>query len=57
MISNGAENAVMSGSGSAVFGIFKDSEAAAKCSEKLKNIYPFAVHCQTIPQSITTETN
>ena len=47
----------MSGSGSAVFGIFKDSEAAAKCSEKLKNIYPFAVHCQTIPQSITTETN
>lgn len=57
MIASGAENAVMSGSGSAVFGIFKDSEAAAKCSEKLKNIYPFAVHCQTIPQSITTETN
>lgn len=57
MLANGAENAVMSGSGSAVFGIFKDSEAAAKCSEKLKNIYPFAVHCQTIPQSITTETN
>ena len=57
MIANGAENAIMSGSGSAVFGIFKDSEAAAKCSEKLKNIYPFAVHCQTIPQSITTETN
>lgn len=57
MLANGAENAVMSGSGSAVFGIFKDSEAAAKCSEKLKNIYPFVVHCQTIPQSITTETN
>lgn len=57
MIASGAENAVMSGSGSAVFGIFRDSEAAAKCSEKLKNIYPFAVHCQTIPQSITTETN
>lgn len=57
MLANGAENAVMSGSGSAVFGIFKDSEAAAKCAEKLKNIYPFAVHCQTIPQSITTETN
>lgn len=57
MLANGAENAVMSGSGSAVFGIFKDFEAAAKCSEKLKNIYPFAVHCQTIPQSITTETN
>lgn len=57
MLTNGAENAVMSGSGSAVFGIFKDSEAAAKCSEKLKNIYPFVVHCQTISQSITTETN
>ena len=38
MISNGAENAVMSGSGSAVFGIFKDSEAAAKCSEKLQKL-------------------
>lgn len=57
MHASGAENAVMSGSGSAVFGIFKDSETAAKCAEKLKKIYPFAVHCQTIPQSITIETN
>ena len=57
MISNGAENAVMSGSGSAVFGIFKDSEAAAKCAEKLKKVYPFAGDCKSIPQSITTETN
>lgn len=57
MIASGAENAVMSGSGSAVFGIFKDSETADKCAEKLKKIYPFAVHCQTIPQSITTVPN
>ena len=40
MLANGAENAVMSGSGSAVFGIFKDFEATAKCSEKLKISIP-----------------
>lgn len=57
MIANGAENAVMSGSGAAVFGIFKDSGSADKCAEKLNKIYPFSVHCQTIPQSITIETN
>ena len=57
MLASGAENSVMSGSGSAVFGIFKDSETADKCAEKLKKIYPFAVHCKTIPQSITILSN
>jgi len=55
MMTHGAENAVMSGSGSAVFGLFSDYETAEKCTDFLREIYPFAVHCQTIPQSITED--
>ena len=36
MLNGGAENALMSGSGPTVFGIFKDKEAAEKCSESLR---------------------
>ncbi len=52
MMDNGALHSVMSGSGSAVFGIFKDEETAKECAEDLKDRYPFAVHCQTVPYSI-----
>lgn len=52
MTKMGALNAIMSGSGSAVFGIFKDKYSAVKCAEKLKEKYPFAVHCKVTPHSI-----
>ena len=36
MISQGAYNAMMSGSGPTVFGIFPDEQRALKCKEYLK---------------------
>lgn len=52
MLQNGALNSVMSGSGSAVFGIFPDREKAVACAEKLSAVYPFAVYCRAVPESI-----
>jgi 4-diphosphocytidyl-2-C-methyl-D-erythritol kinase len=45
--SNGAEKALMSGSGPAVFGLFKDKTTAEKAYNNLKNKYPF-VYLTTI---------
>ena len=39
LIKNGAENALMSGTGSAVFGIFKKKKNIKKVNKKLKNKY------------------
>ena len=36
MLENGAMNALMSGSGPTVFGIYDDADAAEKTAEKLK---------------------
>ncbi len=44
----GAVFACMSGSGSAVFGIFADDESAQRCQKKLAQQYPFAVCCHTV---------
>ncbi|MGN1481600.1 MAG: hypothetical protein ACI4WO_06800, partial [Porcipelethomonas sp.] len=52
MKKHGADAAVMSGSGSSVFGIFNNEEAAKKCAEELKRIYPFAEYCRAVTQSI-----
>lgn len=52
MLDGGAETAIMSGSGSAVFGIFKDKERALKCTESLKKYYYFAEYCNAVTQSI-----
>lgn len=38
MLKGGAENALMSGSGPTVFGIFREKEAAGKCSEVIKEL-------------------
>ena len=38
----GAEGAVMSGTGSAVFGIFKDRETARSAAEEMKRRFPFS---------------
>lgn len=48
----GAKAALMSGSGSSVFGIFEDSEAAEKCVLNLKKYYYYAEHCRAVPESI-----
>lgn len=48
----GALTAVMSGSGSSVFGIFDDKNSAVSCAQRLKERYPFAVYCRAEPESI-----
>lgn len=52
-----ANGACMSGSGSAVFGVFKNEKNAIKCVEKLKETYPQTFLCKPIKSgcSIITE--
>lgn len=52
MLEMGALNSLMSGSGSAVFGIFADKESALQCAEKLSEKYSFAQYCRTTSDSI-----
>lgn len=52
MLDFGAEAAVMSGSGSAVFGIFDDEKDAVKCAEQLKKYYYYAEQCTAVSQGI-----
>ena len=47
----GALNATMTGSGSAVFGLFESHEAAEKCAEKLAGDGYFAKVCETVSDS------
>ncbi|WP_024860786.1 4-(cytidine 5'-diphospho)-2-C-methyl-D-erythritol kinase [Ruminococcus flavefaciens] len=51
MTKEGAVRAVMTGSGSAVFGLFTDCGTADKCAEKLKEQGYFACVCETVPES------
>lgn len=48
----GALCAVMTGSGAAVFGIFPDSQSAAKCRSQLKKEFFYAVNCTTVNKPI-----
>lgn len=48
LYSLGAETAMLSGSGSACFGIFKKAEDAVRASELLKKEYPFSEYAQTV---------
>jgi 4-diphosphocytidyl-2-C-methyl-D-erythritol kinase len=41
-LEEGALGTVMTGSGSAVFGVFDKEKSAASAVEKLKNTYPFS---------------
>ena len=45
MLKNGADGAMMSGSGTSVFGIFENEEDAKKCAELLKSQGAFAYFC------------
>lgn len=51
MLSCGAQTACMTGSGSAVFGMFADIEAAEKCAEALGKSGFFAAVCKTVAES------
>lgn len=46
-----ARSAVMTGSGSAVFGLFEDAAQAAVCAEKLREKGYFACVCETVAES------
>ncbi len=49
---NGALGACMSGSGSAVFGIFQDKNKAIECSKKLKKIYNQTFLCKPLDHGV-----
>lgn len=55
MLALGAKNACMTGSGSAVFGIFETEEKAEECAGTLKKAGYFAVKCVTVPESFKKE--
>ncbi len=52
LCSNGALGACMSGSGSAVFGIFEDKNKAIECIKKLKKIYSQIFLCKPLDHGI-----
>ena len=52
MLGNSALNAVMTGSGSAVFGLFESRDDADICAEKLRKQGFFAQVCETVPNGI-----
>ena len=51
MLKAHALSAVMTGSGSAVFGIFADPSQAESCAEKLRKLGFFAEVCETVAES------
>lgn len=51
MLAMNAASAVMTGSGSAVFGLFSDTEAAGKCAAKLREQGYFAQVCETVSEA------
>lgn len=51
MLMSGAETACMTGSGSAVFGLFSDMESAKKCHYLLTELAYFSRICETVPKS------
>lgn len=51
MLKGCARRAVMTGSGSAVFGLFTDSAQAESCAEKLRKHGFFAEVCETVAES------
>ncbi len=53
MLSGGALNSVMTGSGSAVFGLFSSDTEAEKCAVQLREKGYFAQVCKTVNSSFT----
>ncbi len=50
LLEAGARCAVMTGSGSAVFGIFDSMEAASRCAEQAAEAFDFAKACTTVAE-------
>jgi 4-diphosphocytidyl-2-C-methyl-D-erythritol kinase len=50
MLRCGCEGACMSGSGSAVFGLFREREKAEICCESLRKKYSLVYSCRPVPQ-------
>lgn len=48
LLDAGALGAVMTGTGSAVFGLFRDEQAAVRCREEMKAEYGFAFAAKTV---------
>lgn len=48
LLKHGACGALMTGSGSAVYGIFEDGGTAEKCADTLKELYPFCEVCAPV---------
>lgn len=53
MLASGALSSVMTGSGSAVFGLFSDKNAADICASKLRILGYFAQVCTTVSKAFT----
>jgi len=51
MLEKGAVCSLMSGSGSAVFGLFSSQEHAHRCCIALRRMVPFVARCKTIPHT------
>ena len=51
MLARGAFASLMTGSGSAVFGLFSSQEPARKCCSALRKVIPFVAQCKTIPHT------
>lgn len=51
----GAENPTMTGSGSAVFGLFRDEKAAGYCGEMLRDKGFYAQVCKTVKENFIVE--
>ena len=51
MLARGAFVSLMTGSGSAVFGLFSSQEPARKCCSALRKVVPFVAQCKTIPHT------
>lgn len=51
MLEKGAICSLMSGSGSAVFGLFSSQEHAHRCCIALRRVVPFVTRCKTIPHT------
>ena len=51
MLARGAFVSLMTGSGSAVFGLFPSQEPARKCCSALRKVVPFVAQCKTIPHT------
>ncbi len=52
LLEDGAECAVMTGSGSAVFGIFADKQRAADCAAKRRGEFAFVQACTTVAEPL-----